>query len=573
MHSLSLPLFDDPVSAADLTEGPAERTPLRPLYYLHNFRLAVESLRDRYTDLLSAQESQFIRTFIQLPEGPQCLFTRLAMRKGPLFRRSTLRYPEIPAIAQALGVLASRGLVELDPPVEVAVLLQVLNKAELRWILGTASSRRRAVESTRDQLALPIDNPIVESRPLSRWHYALTDQFIKLTVDGIVRRLQWLFFGNDHQDWTEFVLTDLGAVRYEQVPFEAGSRAFQSREEIEHFYRLNECRARLHADESAVTLCQIAQPPDTACGWLRDRFTRLRLQLGERLESEDEPDLAIQLYHRTHCTEGQVRAVRLQERLGRHESARADALAIPSGSCSEAQRTILDRVLIRVTRRLDRKVVPHRLRNPADTLELTLPQPANDRIERVVATALSTEAAPVFYVENGLLTSLFGLWCWEALYAPLPGAFFHAYQSGPSDLHTADFRERRRGQVDALLGLFETGEHEVLIRRNYRVKSGVWTQFVRWKKLKPQLLAHALRCIPAQHLKRCFERMLDNLGDNTAGLPDLIQFWPEERRYRMIEVKAPGDRLQDNQRRWLAFFSDNQMPAAVCRVRWTATST
>src|SRR6185369_7403496 len=97
------------------------------------------------------------------------------------------------------------------------------------------------------------------------------------------------------------------------------------------------------------------------------------------------------------------------------------------------RRLVLDRVLIRMTRCLDRRIVPHRLCKPSDTLELRLPEPTDERIERVVATALSTEDAPVFYVGNGLLTSLFGLWCWEALYAPLPGAFFHAYQSGPAD--------------------------------------------------------------------------------------------------------------------------------------------
>lgn len=36
----------------------------------------------------------------------------------------------------------------------------------------------------------------------------------------------------------------------------------------------------------------------------------------------------------------------------------------------------------------------------------------------------------------------------------------------------------------------------------------------------------------------------------------------------MIEVKGPGDRLQDNQRRWLAFFHRCEMPVAVCYVRW-----
>jgi hypothetical protein len=230
----SLPLFDDSIPIIVASEVPAmERAPLRPLYYLHNFRVAMESLRDRYTELMSPEESQFIQCFLRLPEAAQCLFTRLAMRKGPFFRRNKLRYPEIPDIAQALDVLTWEGLIDLDPAVEAATLPEVLNKAELRWILGTASSRARCVESARDQLDLPIENPIIESRRLSRWHEALKDRFIQLTVDGLIRRLQWLFFGNDHQDWTEFVLTDLGAVRYEHVPFDARSRAFQSREDLE----------------------------------------------------------------------------------------------------------------------------------------------------------------------------------------------------------------------------------------------------------------------------------------------------------------------------------------------------
>jgi hypothetical protein len=55
--------------------------------------------------------------------------------------------------------------------------------------------------------------------------------------------------------------------------------------------------------------------------------------------------------------------------------------------------------------------------------------------------------------------------------------------------------------------------------------------------------------------------------ENRTGFPDLIQFWPEERRYRMIEVKGPGDRLQDNQRRLLEFCCVHGMPVSVCHVR------
>jgi len=94
---------------------------------------------------------------------------------------------------------------------------------------------------------------------------------------------------------------------------------------------------------------------------------------------------------------------------------------------------------------------------------------------------------------------------------------------------------------------------------------------VRWGRLRPRLLTLALQCIPASHLRLCFERLLDDLKENTTGMPDLIQFWPAERRYRLIEVKGPGDRLKDNQRRWLKYFARHAIPAVVCQVRWRST--
>jgi len=66
--------------------------------------------------------------------------------------------------------------------------------------------------------------------------------------------------------------------------------------------------------------------------------------------------------------------------------------------------------------------------------------------------------------------------------------------------------------------------------------------------------------------------MLRDVPANCAGFPDLIQFWPREKRYRMIEVKGPGDRLQDNQLRWLRFFSTHGMPVSVCYVQWEAAA-
>ncbi|PJI51655.1 nuclease, partial [Methylobacterium radiotolerans] len=55
------------------------------------------------------------------------------------------------------------------------------------------------------------------------------------------------------------------------------------------------------------------------------------------------------------------------------------------------------------------------------------------------------------YVENALINSLFGLLCWPAVFAPLPGAFFHPFQRGPADLEAPDFHARRQAQFEACL--------------------------------------------------------------------------------------------------------------------------
>jgi hypothetical protein len=91
---------------------------------------------------------------------------------------------------------------------------------------------------------------------------------------------------------------------------------------------------------------------------------------------------------------------------------------------------------------------------------------------------------------------------------------------------------------------------------------------VAWDYLERGVIELALRCIPAAHLKLWFQRILQDVKDNRTGFPDLIQFFPLEGRYEMIEVKGPGDRLQDNQLRWIDYCKEHGMPVTVCYLQW-----
>jgi hypothetical protein len=206
------------------------------------------------------------------------------------------------------------------------------------------------------------------------------------------------------------------------------------------------------------------------------------------------------------------------------------------------------------------------------TFQLVLPvseRPAH--LERATGEALSEPDGPVHYVENGLINSLFGLLCWEAIFAPVAGAFFHEFQAAPADLHTPGFYGRRAALFTRCLEQLDSEVYQDTICRNFQSKTGIQSPFVFWTLISPALLSLALQCVPREHLRLCFERILSNIRTNTSGLPDLVQFWPEQRRYRLIEVKGPCDRLQDNQTRWLTFCASRGIPVSVCHVSWQAS--
>jgi hypothetical protein len=218
------------MSADSQETARARRLP--PLYYLHNFRLALATLRERYVGLLSASETGFIEQFDRLPEPAQCLLTRLAMRKGALFRRATLHYVEVPEPDKALRELATLGWLDPDPWLSAQELLCVLSSEELRAAVGIRRRRRACVgrrADTQAQLTLPLEAQPTIRRSLGDWNASLAGSVVHLCAEPLTQRLQHLFFGNHYQSWAQFVLADLGLTRYESVAMDASEGVSQPR--------------------------------------------------------------------------------------------------------------------------------------------------------------------------------------------------------------------------------------------------------------------------------------------------------------------------------------------------------
>ncbi|MBB5190620.1 hypothetical protein HNQ50_001342 [Silvimonas terrae] len=542
---------------------PASRTLADPFYYLNNFRLVLDWVATRYDDLLNDEERTFAHRFAALPEPAQALLVRMVTRKGVLFRASKLVYAEIGEVHAAAGPLLAQGWVSDTPHLAIEQLFSLFTKGDLAPLTANAP----AGTARKPELLAWAQASYPQTQTLAEWLPGHSDTVFENKVDGLCERLRLMFFGNLSQDWSEFVLTNLGIYTFEQVALSPDSRAFQQRADVDHYLHLAHCRDALEegADPQHV-LATLPQPrPDNP--WLARRQSRLAFQVAQQLERTSQLDAALGLYATCTAPGARARHIRVLEKLNQTAAAHDLACLAERAPESEAEWQQIHRMLPRLRRTLGLAKAPRAAPPAAAELLLSLP-PRADSVEIITRDHLHQAEAPVAYVENTLFNALFGLLCWPVIFSPVPGAFFHPYHHSPADLASADFQARRQAGFDACLAELANGQYRQTILQRFADKQGIQCSFVNWAIISAPLLQLALQYIPAGHLLVIFRRMLADITTNRTGLPDLIRFWPAEQRYQLIEVKGPGDRLQDNQLRWLAYFAEHAIPVAVCYVQW-----
>jgi VRR-NUC domain/Fanconi anemia-associated nuclease SAP domain len=540
-----------------------------PFYYLKNFETVLASIGERYAQLLTSEEQRFIDCFWRLPKGSRALLVRMVMRQGEYFRASRLYYPEIGAAPAAAAPLLELGWVTDAPNLEIDQLQRIVTKAELLFYCCVPRPYRGLNKSA---LVAFLRAQYAAAKPFHEWCKESRDRVYQLLIAALCERFRLMFFGNYRQDWSEFILADLGIFAYEKVPAESRSPAFRGREQIELFEKLNRCRQLLEAGEPPDNVMAGVPSAIDDAGWLEDRRQKLLFQIGRAYEKLGDVDSALAILSSCRYHGARVRTIRLHERAHDWAIARDLCLTAQENPQSEAERQQLLRLLPRLQRKLGGpRVEPTQ---PADlpTFDMVMEKPMDDcaleyRVRDCLARQSSADTT-IHFVENGLIVSLFGLLCWKAIFAPIPGAFFHDFQHGPADLSSGEFYQRRQREFALCLAELGSDEYKSTIRYHFAAKAGMQCPFVAWGLLSDSLLDCALKCFPAQHLRLWFDWIARDNRENRSGFPDLVQFWPQEQRYRMIEVKGPGDRLQDNQRRLLEFCVSQRMPVAVCYVRW-----
>ena len=321
-------------------------TPLPPeLYYLSNFRTALAWVSARYADLLTVQEQDFISHFEGAQWQAQALLVRMIMRRGRHFRLSKLNYPEIGDCRAAARTLLEHGWIDEQTPLTAPEVAELLRKDELLAHLPL-TDRRSSLKKTElvDQLLAQK----LPAQPFAAWCPALGERLLSLQIDELCNRLRLMFFGNLAQDWSEFVLADLGIYRYESVDINPDSRGFRCRQDLEDYLQLRELRIRFEEGEEAEAVLPALLGFTSNNPYLLSRQSKQLFQIAQHLEKRGDLEPALALYQCSDYSEARWRQVRVLEQLGRDTEALERVLAFSALPSSDEESQRLERALPRL---------------------------------------------------------------------------------------------------------------------------------------------------------------------------------------------------------------------------------
>lgn len=579
---------------------------LAPTYYLANYRLLITQVRQLYADLLNIDERAFCDDFLTLSADAQCLFVRLINRKGDWFRSDKLAYKEISDTVHAIRELEKMHFISCHTVAslldEYSICYRALDQALDTESCGdlnelyTQLADCLSLYTKSELLRFFCDHPLKSLSKLD----LVTEVAARLITSSAARErmpsddlicvygeqeldvYRLLYFGNLHQDLTEFVLRDLGVYTYENYVIGHQSRWCHEREQLERhnrFYILRHEIGELNTlnleslNRYAKTLVEFIQECELKndCLLIR-RLQHLHIEVARQLERLKDIDSALQWYRYAKYHPARERRLRILISAGRVSEAEILAEEMLAAPWREEERQFLASFIPRkfTNANLVAKAQQHQEKISIEVLELPVDINRLELgVERAAAQALlrSFNDDIILYCENLLIPSVFGLFFWEVLYTEVPGAFFHPFQVRPSDLYDEDFLLKRATILEKAWEDLSTPElfcNRVL--GVFRDKKGVVNPFVHWDFLTSELLELALKRIPLGDWNMYFRFIWRDVRHHKTGLPDLIRF-SSDGSYELIEIKGPGDSLQKNQKVWFNELAKQGISARVLQVK------
>ena len=515
-----------------------------------------------YAHVLLEQHIRFIRDFRALPRNAQCLYVRLVNRKGRIFARNKIRYPELGDLQPLLDVLVAGAWVGQPQDSDFEDLLGFLTRSELyRILLPRFTGMGRSLKK-----AQLVEFASEHAQPRDFTTSSESGRVLVQQRSDEVRYLLFLYFGRIRDSLSQFTMRDLGLVRTQDFKDTYEARFTDREEALEHYFFASRLRDLQRASATDTTRMSqaVQQWPDTnyaASSKLRDE---LALKLGRKMEKIGDHAMALSIYGAGESSECNERLVRLLLKSGERDQARAHL-----ERCLDEPRSDEEWLVARDL--YERKFQKKRTSTLTDMIVaadvVDIDESKSGSPERAVIEHFQSTGQQAYRTENLLWRTLFGLLFWNELFVGDESSLHSPFEFMPSSLINESFYPSLQERIEARLELLRdrAAVKRYLLKIStecYGTPNGVF----RWRRELSEAVFALLDRADADSVAMILRQMCRNYEESRYGYPDLMVV--DDEGVRFVEVKTQGDQLRRNQLVRLQQLRGAGFRADVLRVRW-----
>lgn len=538
---------------------------LPPKYYLDYFQDLLHFLEKYYSDILGEPEQEFIEQFDTLSEDAKCLFLRFSNRKGPCFRVNKLDYEEIKDIPAATYELLEEGFISEELPEDYATFNLFLKK---ELIEAYPDELKPFKADPKPEL---IEHLMLKERSI--YEIARQEPVVMVEKQEQFEFLKLLYFGEYKVPMSEFVVRDVGHVKLEKLDENAFRPWCQSREEAAAFFEISQIKSTIRKALKLFPASAIHDEIESIPWTHFQKFShsekalsKITLELGQQLEREKEPELALHYYRLSTKSPSKERQVRILDALGYEDEAQTLAADMFENYANATEKIFAKDFLNRPNIRINRSMTARLQNSPSVDLQ---PQPGL-RVEQLVIQHFQETGYDAVHAENFLWRNLFGLIYWEELFDQSQEGFHHPLQRASADLYQPEFFKKRQAAFEAKAQSLNTRKKILSkIESTHDQKYGIAGPMVYWHDNMLDYIRPLIEKLQPKQIKGVTWEMARNMKENATGFPDLF-IWNDQE-YFFYEIKSPNDHLSAQQLFWLDLMQQLKINADILRVNYEAS--
>lgn len=534
------------------------KRPDLPVFYYHDhFMEMLSFVRTTYGAILTEEHDVFVLRFQGLSKDAQCLLIRMVNRRGAIFNRTLFRYAEISDVDRAADELLACGQARTLKAEDYFSFVACLPKDRL--LRGAKAAGRADIRASwpKAKLADYFLNHVPFEVAADHCGSA---QFIALDNVRPLEFLLYLYFGKTEDDLKNFALRDLGIMRtHKATSFKARFTDGEEAEACFHYSRLLDQLESKSASTYRAAVADIFGGPDCPSNYAADLRSRAACQVGQFFEKLGERDLARQLYRIGSSPECRERLVRLL--CGSGDKADAEDLL---------RRMIDDPAsddeLVFATDFYGRKFGGRRTGSCTELLRagvtLTVDDVHRGNPEAGVAGVMRRRGYRVFFAENTLWQSLFGLLFWDELFES--GQLHSSFDWMPHCLKDRSFCHRFASEIEEKLAAVRSGNAFNLLLHSIAARWGRPNGVFAWDHVDVDALRLLLSGASGEGIATMLRSMCRDFREMRDGFPDLMLV--KDDAVSFMEIKAEGDAIRRHQLTRLRQLGNAHIRAEIGRV-------